>query len=171
MQALVARALVVGPLRGVDLTLTSGLTVLVGEAECGASTLLRVLAGQQPPDAGLVTGGPSRLLGPPPGDDWHPTDVVVQAFGAAYLVGRRMGEMSSGERQRVRLAAVLAAPAPVLLLDEPLGFLDSAGVGQVLQALKADGRAVLMVCKADGRAMEQADRVVALADGHLNDLG
>jgi ABC-type cobalamin/Fe3+-siderophores transport system ATPase subunit len=171
MEALVARALVVGPLRGVDLTLTGGLTVLVGEAECGASTLLRVLAGQQPPDAGVVTGGPSRLLGLPPGADWHPTDVVVQAFGAPYLVGRRMGEMSSGERQRVRLAAVLADPAPVLLLDEPLGFLDSAGVGQVLHALKADGRAVLMVCKADARAIEQADRVVALADGHLNDLG
>ena len=165
-----ATGLVAGLLQGIDLELGPGLTVLVGEAECGASTLLRVLAGVQVPDAGLVTGGPCVLLGAPPGEEWERDDVVVAALAAPHLVGREMGSMSSGERQRVRLASVLADPAPVLLLDEPLGYLDELSLRMVLTRLNGDGRPVLVVCKADPRAAAAAGRVVTLVDGRLLDL-
>jgi ABC-type cobalamin/Fe3+-siderophores transport system ATPase subunit len=162
-----AAGLFCGPLQGVDLELGPGLTVLVGEAECGTSTLLRVLAGQQVPEAGSVWGGPCALLGAPPGEEWSRDEVVVAALGAPHLIGREMGSMSSGERQRVRLATVLAHPAPVLLLDEPLGYLDEASLRAVLAILKADGRPVLIVCKSDLRAAAHADRVMKLEGGTL----
>jgi ABC-type cobalamin/Fe3+-siderophores transport system ATPase subunit len=165
-----ATGLVAGPLLGVDLELGPGLTVLVGEAECGASTLLRVLAGVQVPNAGSVTGGPCTLLGAPPGDEWEPDEVVVAALAAPHLIGREMGSMSSGERQRVRLAGVLSDTSPVLLLDEPLGYLDELSLRMVVRTLKDDGRPVLVVCKADPRAAEAADRVVTLVDGRLRAL-
>jgi ABC-type cobalamin/Fe3+-siderophores transport system ATPase subunit len=165
-----ATGLVVGPLHGVDLALLPGLTVLVGDAECGASTLLRVLAGQQIPDAGSVVGGPCALLGAPPGEEWERDDIVVAALAAPHLIGREMGSMSSGERQRVRLAAVLADSSPVLLLDEPLGYLDEVSLRLVLRTLKEDGRPVLVVCKADPRAGEAADRVVTLVEGRLREV-
>lgn len=165
-----AAGLVAGPLQGVDLELGPGLTVLVGEAGCGASTLLRVLAGTQVPDAGTVEGGPCALLGAPPGHEWERDQVVVAALGAPHLIGREMGSMSSGERQRVRLAGVLADPAPVLLLDEPLGYLDEVSLHSVLATLKDDGRPVLVVCKSDPHAAEVAGRTVTLADGRLWDV-
>jgi ABC-type sulfate/molybdate transport systems ATPase subunit len=165
-----ATGLFSGPLQGVDLELGPGLTVLVGEAECGTSTLLRVLAGQQVPEAGSVSGGPCALLGAPPGEEWARDEVVVAALGAPHLIGREMGSMSSGERQRVRLAAVLADPAPVLLLDEPLGYLDEVSLRAALTTLKGDGRPVLVVCKSDPRAAEQADRVMELVDGTLRQV-
>lgn len=157
-----------GPLDGLDLDLGPGLTVVVGEDGCGASTLLRVLAGLRPPEAGVVEGGPSAYLGPPPGEEWDPGDPVRHALAAPHLLGRRMGEMSRGERQRVRLATVVADPAPVLLLDEPLGYLDLAGVAVALDALVADGRPVLAVCKNSPQAVERAARVLTLADGRLH---
>jgi sulfonate transport system ATP-binding protein len=164
---LVAEGLVCGPVQGADLVLVAGLTVLTGDHGCGTSTLLRLLAGRQVPDAGTVRGGPAALLPEPPGDDWHPSDVVRHALQAPHLVGRAMEAMSSGERQRVRLATLLARDEPVLLLDEPLGYLDDRGVQQVLEALAADGRPMLLVSKADTRPAAGADRVLTMVSGRL----
>jgi energy-coupling factor transporter ATP-binding protein EcfA2 len=162
-------------LAGVDLDVFAGeLVVLTGEDGCGTSTLLRA----------LVDLGPAALLAQPPGDDWADSDVVrdlltpagralLADLGAAHLpLEREMWMLSGGERQRVRLARVLAAdPAPaVLLLDEPLGYLDGAGVRALLALLRARadaGAAVLVVAKGDDRAIAVADRVLELADGAL----
>lgn len=166
-----ARGLVVGPLAGVDLDLGPGLTVVVGEDGCGTSTLLRVLAGVQEPDAGTVEGAACALLPAPPGEEWNDHDQAADALDAPHLVGREMWTMSGGERQRVRLAGVLADPAPVLLLDEPLGYLDKAGIRtalMALQALAAQGRALLVVSKSVPQAAAEADRVLVLADGRLS---
>lgn len=156
-----------GPLDGIDLDLGPGLTVLLGEDGGGTTTLLRVLAGLQPPEAGTVEGGPAAYLGAPPGEEWHAHATVEHALGAPHLLGRRMSDMSRGERQRVRLGTVLADPAPVLLLDEPLGYLDLTGVRDALDALVADGRPVLAVCKAHPQAAERAARVLTLDGGRL----
>jgi ABC-type multidrug transport system ATPase subunit len=158
-----------GIVAGVDLVLRPGLTVVTGEPECGTSTLLRLLAGEQAPDRGSVTGGPVALLGTPPGFEWSDHEVAVRALAAPHLVGREMWTLSGGERQRVRLANLLASDAEVLLLDEPLGLLDEVGRRRALQALAADNRPVLVACKSDRGALEVADRVLVLADGRLSE--
>lgn len=169
-----------GPvLAGVDLAVAAGeLVVVVGEDGCGTSTLLRVLAGLQPA-AGTVEGGPTALLEQPPGGDWRDGDVagdlaggaLLAALGAGALTEREMETLSGGERQRVRLARVLGDPAPVLLLDEPVGYLDGAGVRTALEVLRqhtAAGRAVLAVAKLDERVAAAADRVLVLRAGRLD---
>ena len=165
--ALRAIGLYGGPVTGLDLELGPGLTVVTGEPECGTSTLLRLLAGEQAPERGTVAGGPVGLLGTPPGFEWSDHEVAKHALGAPHLVGREMWTLSGGERQRVRLATFLACDAVVLLLDEPLGLLDERGRDQALAALQADGRPVLIACKSDPKALEVADRVVTLAGGVL----
>lgn len=44
-----------------------------------------------------------------------------------HLLNRRLATLSSGERQRVMLAALLALDQKVLILDEPLAYLDLKG--------------------------------------------
>ena len=140
------------------------LVVVTGEDGCGSSALLRSLAGE-----GAV------LLSQPPGDEWADGDVVADllpdpgllaVLGAAGLpLEREMWMLSGGQRQRVRLARALSSQATVLLLDEPLGYLDGAGVRALLALLRerADaGQAVVVVAKGDDRAAEVADRVITL---------
>jgi ABC-type cobalamin/Fe3+-siderophores transport system ATPase subunit len=146
--------------------------VLDGEDGCGTSTLLRALHEQ----------GGSCLLSQPPGDEWADGDVVadllppsgpalLELLGAQDLpLEREMWMLSGGQRQRVRLACALPGDAPVLLLDEPLGYLDGAGARALLGLLReraAAGQAVVVVAKGDDRAAEAADRVLVLGHGRL----
>ncbi|MFN2540481.1 MAG: ATP-binding cassette domain-containing protein [Mycobacteriales bacterium] len=159
-----------GPVAGLDLELGPGLTVVTGEPECGTSTLLRLLAGDQRPEQGTVDGSTVAFLSSPPGDEWAAHDVAQHALEAPHLIGRELWTLSGGERQRVRLATLLAQDGGVLLLDEPLGLLDERGRDQALAALKRDGRPVLIACKSDPKALEVADRVLTLANGTVTSL-
>ena len=162
-----ASGLTCGPIQSLDLDLQAGLTVVTGEPECGTSTLLRLLAGEQDPDHGAVERTTVAYLSTPPGHEWTDHEVATRALGAPHLVGREMWAMSGGERQRVRLANLLAQDADVLLLDEPLGLLDEVGRRAVVEALKADGRPVLVAIKSDAAILGAADRVLTLVDGRL----
>ncbi len=68
-------------------------------------------------------------------------DRIAERLGVDALAERRITELSSGQRQRVALAAALAASPRPVLLDEPTAHLDSEGA-QRLAELLTEARAV-----------------------------
>jgi len=84
-------------------------------------------------------------------------------------------ELSLGQKQRLAIAAALAARPRLLVLDEPTSQLDPHGVQDVFQLLKefqaAYGLTVVMTGHAAEEMAEYADRVALLSDGTLKALG
>ena len=95
---------------------------------------------------------------------------ALDAVGCAHLVGRRLDALSSGERQRVALAAVLAPEPDVLLLDEPTAQLDDDAacelVGQ-LRALADRGLAIVLSEHRRDRVEHLADEVLGVVGGRI----
>lgn len=75
-------------------------------------------------------------------------DAVVERVGIEKLLGKRLGTLSSGERQRVLLSCALLNQPHILLLDEPLAGVDRQGREQILDILvqfKANGGTIVMI--------------------------
>ncbi len=127
-----------------------GIVGIIGPNGAGKTTLFRMLAGEQTPDGGELTVGPTVALAyvDQSRDNLDPTATVFDEIsgGDEYIVvGRReiharayvasfgfkgsdqqkiVGQLSGGERNRVQLAKVLRTGGNVLLLDEPTNDLD-----------------------------------------------
>jgi ABC-type iron transport system FetAB ATPase subunit len=167
---------------------------VTGPSGSGKSLLLRLIADLDPGDGEIWLDDRARstFSGPAwrrqvayaaaePG--WwdervapHFTDMAAATALAARLgiapalLDGPVQRLSTGERQRLALARILATTPKVLLLDEPTGALDAASVGlveTVLRAHLADGAAMLLVTHDAALAPRLGDRRFAMRDRRL----
>jgi iron complex transport system ATP-binding protein len=95
---------------------------------------------------------------------------AMQATDVVEFSGRRVTELSGGERSRVALARVFAVEAPVILADEPTSSLDPRHQIDVMKTLRAaadKGTLVMVVTHDLGLAARFADTILVLSDGRL----
>jgi len=65
---------------------------------------------------------------------------MVETCGLASVVGRNIGELSKGYRQRVGLAQTLIHDPEILVLDEPTTGLDPSQIIEIRELIKKIGR-------------------------------
>ena len=153
-------------LDGVDLDVARGeIVALAGPNGSGKTTLARIVAGLLEPSAGAVeVDGRVGYLPQDPGRyvvaetalgevglaarrDAQRARAALEAADLLWAADRHPRDLSSGERERLVLAAVAVAEPDLLVLDEPTRGLDpdrKAALAARLQAYAAAGRGVLV---------------------------
>ena len=186
-------------LRCVDLHADRGeIVAIMGLSGSGKTTILRVVAGLETPDAGEVSAGRvgmvfqshclfehlsalgNVMLAPvhvhrlSHSDAEHRARELLDELGVGHRADALPRELSGGEAQRVAIARALAVDPPLLLLDEPTASLDPArrnDLGDALRTLAAAGRALLLTSHDPEFVCEYATRVLVLAEGRVVDQG
>ncbi len=93
---------------------------------------------------------------------------VIERLDLGELLDRRVDRLSTGQRQRVRLATAVVHGPSVLLLDEPHASLDDEALGLLARMLRehaSSGGAALWLAPDARRADLPADTVFVLRDG------
>jgi putative ABC transport system ATP-binding protein len=97
-------------------------------------------------------------------------DTWLDRLGLGDKGGRRTGELSGGEAQRVAVARALALAPKVIFADEPTGSLDTLTGEKVMDQMtglaREQGSTVVIVTH-DARVAAYAERVVMVRDGQL----
>jgi putative ABC transport system ATP-binding protein len=162
---------------------------LVGPSGSGKSTLVHLMAGLDNPTVGVVErlDGPSAVVFQGPSllepltvienaelplvltgapDARERARAALQRLGLAELEDKLPEELSGGQAQRVAVARALATDAPLILADEPTGQLDHAAAAEVIDALLATER-TLVVSTHDPEIAARLDTRWELHSGRL----
>ena len=96
---------------------------------------------------------------------------ALQKTGMERFVTRILASLSGGERQRAWLAMALAQKPQILLLDEPTTYLDichQLEIMELLNVINAELQiTIIMVLHDLNHALQYADHILALEDGHI----
>ncbi len=102
-------------------------------------------------------------------EDLDIVDSALDALGLQAMSHRDLGELSSGQVQKVLIARGLVQRPRVLVLDEPTSNLDVRHQMEVMSFLRRyardEGVIVLMVCHDLNLTSAFADRVIMVSEG------
>jgi ABC-2 type transport system ATP-binding protein len=95
---------------------------------------------------------------------------LLERFGMADAMGRRLGEYSKGMRQKLALIRSMLHDPPVLLLDEPTSAMDPQSAKLVRDAiadLRSEQRAIVLCTHNLNEAELLADRIAVIRRGRI----
>jgi len=161
---------------------------VIGKNGRGKSTLLNVLAGEYKPITGDTHSHSNRKLGyfgQTNIDRLDPNLTVEDEVGSANpdlgrtatrtLCGimmfsgdsaeKKVSVLSGGEKSRVMLGKILAAPANLLFLDEPTNHLDMQSIEALVESIQSFEGAVVIVTHSEMILREVATKLLVFQHG------
>ncbi len=159
-------------------------TFILGENDCGKTTLLKILTGEYHADSGEYKFGNNIQFGyyDQAQTDLDPSKTVIDEVWDRYPkmpqtqvrsalaqflfkgddVFKNVGKLSGGEKARVSLLKLMLSKANMLLLDEPTNHLDIHSREALENALASYGGTLLIVSHDRYLINKLADRIVWL---------
>ncbi len=182
-------------LHGVDLTLDRGdRLAIMGPNGIGKSTLLKIIMGELPSDAGRVAWGYETWPGyfaqdqearfESPGqtaEDWiagfcggRTLGFIRGEMGRVLFSGddakKRLGQLSGGEAARLVFCRMAIERPNVLVLDEPTNHLDLESIESLVEALRSYDGTIVLVSHDRWFVSRLATRIVEISEEGIRDF-
>ena len=107
----------------------------------------------------------------PKEDDKKKVLDCAEEFGITYLLDKKLGEISGGERQIVSICAAIVQDTNLVILDEPTSALDIKNQNKVLSLIKKiareQGKTFILSSHNPNHALYLEGNVVLLKDGKI----
>lgn len=172
-------------LENVSLRFPAGsVTCILGPSGCGKTTLLRIAAGLEKPDSGIVEGIPDQIgfvfqedrlceefsavsnVRLATGKNMPKEEIVrnLEEIGLGDALDKPVRDFSGGMKRRVAIVRAVCCPSELLFLDEPFKGLDEKLRLEVIGYIRkhSNGRTVICVT----HEPEDAERL----DGQIVEL-
>lgn len=125
----------------------------------GSSVYETVLTGRLP----FITWAPSQK-------DFDKVDEIIDQLHLNQFAFKNINALSGGERQKVYIARALVQDTPVIILDEPITYLDlkhQLEIMKILKDLARSGLNIIMVVHDINLALRFCDDFIFIKSGHL----
>ena len=99
---------------------------------------------------------------------------TITGFANGYdtLIGERGVTLSGGQKQRVAIARMLAGNSPVMIFDDSLSAVDTETDARIRSALRHRVKdATVIIISHRVSSLMQADKIMVLKDGTIEDIG
>jgi ABC-2 type transport system ATP-binding protein len=156
---------------------TAGEAVVQGRAVASDSLFTRSKIGYQPENAPLYDEMMvveflqfvAQMRAIPVGDRSRRLRRVVETCGLGEVLGKDIGQLSKGFRQRVGLAQAMIHDPDILILDEPTSGLDPNQIAEIRNLVRELGREKTLILSTHILPEVQATctRVIIISDGAL----
>ena len=145
--------------KSLDLTVQDGEVLsIVGPSGIGKTTLIKILAGLETADSGVMKLSKSEAR--------QVAKQLLETLGMSDKVALYPFQLSGGQKQRVAIARALAMQPQILAYDEPTSGLDEAStrqVAEVVKTLKQQGVTQMIITHDQFFAELVSDRVFDFA--------
>lgn len=101
-------------------------------------------------------------------DAYRIADDTMKLLHIAHLADRNPAELSFGQKKQVTLAGIIAMDTEVVILDEPMAFLDPMSqvrVQRIMDLLVSQGKTVIIATHHMHLVAEWAEHVIVIKDG------
>ncbi|QHT61546.1 ABC-F type ribosomal protection protein [Paenibacillus lycopersici] len=163
---------------------------LIGPNGAGKTTLIEMITGRQPVEAGDLWISPTARIAYLTQDvtDLEGSRTVLERLRDAYamrddvghartllanmgfdeaMLGKPIGQLSLGERTRIKLAELILQEQDVLILDEPTNHLDLASREQLEQTLASYGGTLIIVSHDRYLIEKLCNKLLVVGDGAI----
>lgn len=99
-------------------------------------------------------------------------DTVMEKGGLSMPVTEKAGNLSGGQRQRLALARAILRDGEIYIFDEATSNVDAESEEKIMKAIRrlAEKKTVILISHRLMNVVE-ADRILVLRDGHLDEEG
>lgn len=102
--------------------------------------------------------------------DFQIAEESMKKMGILDFAERELSDLSGGQRQKVYLAMALAQSTPILVLDEPLTYLDirqQLDLIETIKELKNENKTIILVVHDLTMALSIADYFILMEQGRI----